>query len=194
MKHILPFIIALASLALTATSCGGDSTKEQTVVSADVEEQNTQLAEALSAGNLKAASAMADSMSLFVDDFTPEQTVQVLMAFLTVHNDAVSKKERRRDLETLRKYVDVYDIALSVNPKDTRAAFEKAMRINPTVNFDSIAQSFREKLTQYDAIHDGSLVTDEPQQTDTVAADTMPASRQNSDNPADLPLELRPAE
>lgn len=159
-----------------------------------MEEQNTQLAEALSAGNLKAASAMADSMSLFVDDFTPEQTVQVLMAFLTVHNDAVSKKERRRDLETLRKYVDVYDIALSVNPKDTRAAFEKAMRINPTVNFDSIAQSFREKLTQYDAIHDGSLVTDEPQQADTVAADTMPASRQNSDNPADLPLELRPAE
>lgn len=194
MKHILPFIIALATLAPTATSCGGDSTKEQTVVSADVEEQNTQLAEALSAGNLKAASAMADSMSLFVDDFTPEQTVQVLMAFLTVHNDAVSKKERRRDLETLRKYVDVYDIALSVNPKDTRAAFEKAMRINPTVNFDSIAQSFREKLTQYDAIHDGSLVTDEPQQADTVAADTMPASRQNSDNPADLPLELRPAE
>lgn len=185
MKHILPFIIALATLALTATSCGGDSTKEQTVVSADVEEQNTQLAEALSAGNLKAASAMADSMSLFVDDFTPEQTVQVLMAFLSVHNDAVAAKERRRDLETIRKYIDVYDIAVSTNPKDTRAAFAKAKRINPEVDFDSIAVMFRERLAQYDAIQDGTLNAPEPAAADSAAADSVAE---------EIPLELRPAE
>ena len=57
------------------------------------------------------------------------------MAFLSVHNDAVAAKERRRDLETIRKYIDVYDIAVSTNPKDTRAAFAKAKRINPEVDF-----------------------------------------------------------
>lgn len=179
--------------ALLATSCGGKDSKETAAAPATVEEQNTQLAEALSAGNVKAASAMADSMSLFVDDFTPEQTVQVLMTFLTVHNEAAAAKDRRRDLETLRKYVDVYDIALSVNPKDTRAAFEKARRINPAVDFDSLATSFREKLTQYDAIHDGSLVTDDPAPADSTVNDTATVTH-NSENPADLPLELRPAE
>lgn len=193
MKKIFLFIMTVTVTALLATSCGGKGSKETAAAPATVEEQNTQLAEALSAGNVKAASAMADSMSLFVDDFTPEQTVQVLMTFLTVHNEAAAAKDRRRDLETLRKYVDVYDIALSVNPKDTRAAFEKARRINPAVDFDSLATSFREKLTQYDAIHDGSLVTDDPAPADSTANDTATVTH-NSENPADLPLELRPAE
>lgn len=192
MKKLFLLLLSLAALCITVTSCGG-SKKEKTVESARAEVKNTQLAEALSSGNLKAASVMADSMSLFVDDFTPEQTVQVLMTFLSVHNDAVANKESRRDLETLRKFIDVYDIALSVNPKDTRAAFDKARRLNPAVNFDSLATSFRERLTQYDAIHDGSLVTDAPAASDSVRQDSLPATSR-SDNPADLPLELRPAE
>ncbi len=192
MRKIIPFI---AFLALLTASCGGGDKKISAETAAEVETRNTQLADALTSGNIKAASAMADSMSLFVDDFTPEQTVQVLMAFLTVHNDAVANKERRRDLETLRKYVDVYDIALSVNPRDTRAAFDKAHRLNPAVNFDSIATSFRERLTQYDAIHDGSLVSDEPEKTDSITpADSVAPVKSDSENPADLPLELRPAE
>ncbi len=126
---------------------------------------------------------MADSMSLFVDDLTPEQTVQVLMAFLSVHNEAVAKGDRRLDLETLRKYVDVYDIAVNANPKDTRAAFAKAKKINPDVDFDAVAKSFREKLSQYDAIQDGSLVAPEPSESE--AADTVKE---------EIPLDLRPAE
>ena len=106
MKHILPLI--LLAVALTAvTACGSKGDNATAPNAEEVQEQNTQLAEALNVGDLKNASAMADSMSLFVDDFTPEQTVQVLMAFLSVHNDAVAKGERRRELETLRKYVDV---------------------------------------------------------------------------------------
>lgn len=179
----------LAVLAVSA--CGGKKNVDSETAEA-VELQNTQLAEALNHGDLKVASQMADSMSLFVDDLTPEQTVQVLMAFLTIHNDAVSAKDSRRDLETLRKYVDVYDIAVGANPNDMRAAFEKAHRINPSVNFDSVAQSFRERLTQYDAIQDGSLVNDEPEPADTaaVAADSVPAKTSSEE----LPLELRPAD
>jgi len=172
-------------IAACVAACGSKAGSESETVVETVDEQNTQLAEALNVGNIKQASAMADSMSLFVDDFTPEQTVQVLMAFLSVHNDAVASKERRRDLETIRKYIDVYDIALSVNPKDTRAAFEKARRINPEVDFDSIAVMFRERLAQYDAIQDGSLVAPEPQAADSAAADSVKE---------EIPLELRPAE
>lgn len=131
MRYILS-LIALVVLMSCMTACGSKTSGEESeTVAESVDEQNTQLAEALNVGNIGRASAMADSMSLFVDDFTPEQTVQVLMAFLSVHNDAVAAKERRRDLETIRKYIDVYDIAVSTNPKDTRAAFAKAKRINP---------------------------------------------------------------
>ena len=184
MRHILSIIVAVGIAACVA-ACGSKGNGESAAVVETVDEQNTQLAEALNVGNIKQASAMADSMSLFVDDFTPEQTVQVLMAFLSVHNDAVASKERRRDLETIRKYIDVYDIALSVNPKDTRAAFEKARRINPEVDFDSIAGMFRERLAQYDAIQDGSLVAPEPEVADSAAADSVKE---------EIPLELRPAE
>lgn len=166
MKNLL-ITVALALLAiLLCVACGGKSDKEHPAPdAADLEAaelQNTRLARALTEGHVETASAMADSMSLFVDDLTPDQTVQVLMAFLTVHNEAVARKDTRRDLETLRKYVDVYDIALSVNPSDTRAAFDKARKVNPAVDLDSLATSFRERLTQYDAIHDGSLTTTEP--------------------------------
>ena len=184
MRHILSIIVAVGIAACVA-ACGSKGNGESAAVVETVDEQKTQLAEALNVGNIKQASAMADSMSLFVDDFTPEQTVQVLMAFLSVHNDAVASKERRRDLETIRKYIDVYDIALSVNPKDTRAAFEKARRINPEVDFDSIAVMFRERLAQYDAIQDGSLVAPEPEVADSAAADSVKE---------EIPLELRPAE
>lgn len=183
-KILLSIFVAVAVTAMPG--CGSKGSDSDGTVPAEVEEQNTQLAEALNVGNIKQAAVMADSMSLFVDDFTPEQTVQVLMTFLSVHNDAVANKERRRDLETIRKYIDVYDIALSVNPRDTRAAFAKAKRINPAVDFDSIAVTFREKLAQYDAIQDGSLVAPEPTAADSVAADSVAAE--------EIPLELRPAE
>lgn len=184
MRYILSFIAALG-IAACMTGCGGKGGGGTESVAESVDEQNTQLAEALNVGNISQASAMADSMSLFVDDFTPEQTVQVLMAFLSVHNEAAAAKERRRDLETIRKYIDVYDIALSVNPKDTRAAFAKAKRINPEVDFDSIAVMFRERLAQYDAIQDGSLVAPEPEATDSATTDSIVE---------EIPLELRPAE
>lgn len=191
MKNLL-ITVALALLAiLLCVACGGKSDKEHPAPdAADLEAaelQNTRLARALTEGHVETASAMADSMSLFVDDLTPDQTVQVLMAFLTVHNEAVARKDTRRDLETLRKYVDVYDIALSVNPSDTRAAFDKARKENPAVDLDSLATSFRERLTQYDAIHDGSLTTTEPTDTETVTVDT-------ANTVEEIPLELRPAE
>lgn len=186
------FIIMLAVFAgIAVAACGGSKKSEVAPMAEEVEVQKSQLEQALTSGNLKQASVMADSMSLFVDDFTPEQTVQVLTAFVTLHNDATKKHESRRDLETLRKFVDVYDIALSVNPKDTRAAFQKAYSKNPSLDFDSIAKAFRAKLRDYDAMQDGSLVSapEEPVDTTPAKVDTVPAPQ-----PVEIPLELRPAE
>lgn len=186
MKHKIILPIVAIAMAVCAVGCGSRKSKESSPESqAPVVEQSSPLADALNGGNLSHASQMADSMSLFVDDFTPEQTVQVLMAFLQVHNDAVANKQYRRDLETLRKYIDVYDIALSVNPKDTRKAFEKARRLNPSVDFDSLARVFRDRLTQYDAIHDSSM-TSEPAE-ETAAPDSTAQTEE-------IPLELRPAQ
>lgn len=191
MKRILYLSGLIATLCLALASCKGNKSGE-TESTPDTVEQESQLAQALSTGNIKQAAAVADSLSLFVDDFTPEQTVQVLTAFISVHKDAVAKRERRRDLETLRKYVDVYDIALSVNPNDTREAFAKAKRRNPAIDFDSIAADFRSKLSQYDSMQDGSANMPEPEKADSTASvntDTV-----NQPKPVEIPLEYRPAE
>lgn len=189
-KNIL--IMMLASfVGLVSASCGSGEKKIESVpVVEDVEVRKSQLEQALTSGDLKNASVVADSMSLFVDDFTPEQTVQVLTAFVSLHNDASTRHESRRDLETLRKYVDVYDIALSVNPKDTRAAFKKAKRKNPSLDFDSIAKVFREKLVQYDSMQDGSPAT---AAASAAVADTIGEMPDSVQQPKELPVELRPA-
>ena len=185
MRYILS-LIALVVLMSCMAACGSKTSGEESeTVAESVDEQNTQLAEAPQRGQYRPRLGYGRQHVAFVDDFTPEQTVQVLMAFLSVHNDAVAAKERRRDLETIRKYIDVYDIAVSTNPKDTRAAFAKAKRINPEVDFDSIAVMFRERLAQYDAIQDGTLNAPEPAAADSAAADSVAE---------EIPLELRPAE
>lgn len=188
MKKNIIVILLASFVGLVSASCGGGEKKpEAAPVVEDVEVQQSQLEQALTSGDLKNASVMADSMSLFVDDFTPEQTVQVLTTFVSLHNDASARRESRRDLETLRKYVDVYDIALSVNPKDTRAAFKKAKKKNPSLDFDSIAKVYRDKLGQYDSMQDGSLVGA------TESADTVRTQADTVAKPKELPVELRPA-
>lgn len=187
MKHIL--LVCASVLMISLAACGG---KTETEKPAEVAEQNTQLEEALLSHNLSSASALADSMSLYVDDLTPEETVSVLMAFLEVHNQAVKDKERKRDLETIRKFIDVYDIALGINPNDMRAAIDKANRINAAVNLDSLAADFRARLTEYDAVRGGNL--DAPAPADTTSAQTDSVAPVAEGETKDIPLELRPAE
>lgn len=173
---------AVASSACSGKKSAGGADAEV------VEAQESQLSSALSSGNIKEMSAVADSMSLFVDDFTPEQTVQVLTAFISIHNDAVARHERRRDLETMRKYVDVYDIALSVNPKDTRAAFQKAQRSAQGIDFEAVAIEFRELLQQYDASQIGPESVVERQDSSAVKSDSASVGAD------EIPPVHRPAE
>lgn len=149
MKNLSLLIVAAVIAAVAITGCKGSRSNETSDI---VEFQNSQLNDALRAHDMTAASELADSMALYVDDLTPDETVTVLMAFLELHNSAAEAGRHEDDLVTLRKYVDVYDIAVGANPNDMRAAFAHARRINPSLDFEQAARDFRRALAEYDAV------------------------------------------
>lgn len=164
----LCFAALTAVIALATASCGGKRSDDTTVI---VEQQNSQLTDALRTHDLATASTLADSMALYVDDLTPDETVTVLMAFLEVHNRHAEEGRAGDDLETLRKYVDVYDIATGNNPADMRAAFSRARSINAALDFEKAASDFRRALAEYDAVQTyGTDPTPEKEETDSAAA------------------------
>ena len=179
-------------LIISLCSCSSSGSASET----EIEAQNVELEEALSAHNLTAASAVADSMALFVDDLNPAQTIQVLTAFITIHNDAAATGDKQRDLETMRKFVDVYDLSMAIHGKDMRKAVERAK--GKGVDIESYFDQFRENLVDYD----DSQATDDydnsdvrPDSTavkrDSIAAPANAAADHSAD---DIPLEHRPAE
>ena len=99
----------------------------------------------------------------------------------------VSREEAEKriddDLETLRKYVDVYDIAISNNPNDMRAAFSRARSVNDNLDFEQVAADFRRKLAEYDAVQTyGNDPQPEKSVTDTTetVADSVATSAKST--------------
>ena len=172
----------ITMLGLCAVSCGSGNDGEKI----DVEDQNSQLTEALQSHDMQRVSLLADSMAMYIDDLTPEETVTVLMAFLEIHNDASKAGNRIKDLETIRKFVDVYDIALSINPNDFKGAIAQVRKINPNVDIPSIVADFRDKLAEYEALSgepepeqtsapkDSTGITDSPKAEEVATADETP--------------------
>ncbi len=167
---------ATAIIALVCASCGGGRSSETAKL---MDQQTSQLTEALRANDYATAATLADSMALYIDELTPEETIAVLMAFLEVHNK-VTADNPRSDLETLRKYVDVYDIAVGANPNDMRRAFAEAKARNPQLDFEQAARDFRRLLAEYDAVQTyGEEPVYEPEPADssqTAAADSLGTS------------------
>lgn len=149
MRKLLHILFAASAAVILMTACGHNRDNETDRL---VEEQNTQLNAAMERHDYATMSAIADSMALYVDDLTPDETVSVLLAFLEIHNRAVADGNADADLETLRKYVDVYDIAVANNPEDIRAAFARAREVNPRADFEQAAANFRHALAEYDAV------------------------------------------
>ncbi len=192
-------LLSLASTAIIAslTACGsGKSNGDH-----NTGEQNSELTEALQNHDLKRVSSIADSMAMYVDELTPDETVTVLMAFLEVHNEAAAAGDRMRDLETIRKFVDVYDIASGINPNDFRAAVAKANRINPNLNFAQLVEDFRDKLAEYEASAGEPDIESSTVKTDSVAKEATPADPSSApdivkpdEGGSEVPVEHRPAE
>lgn len=191
--HIAATVAVIASLSACGSgkSGGGHNT----------DEQNSELTAALQSHDMKRVSTIADSMAMYIDELSPDECVTVLMAFLEVHNEAAAAGERMRDLETIRKFVDVYDIASSINPNDFKAAVIKANRINPNLNLAQIVEDFRDKLAEYEA----TSGEPEPETTQAKADSTSTETANPDPNAApeivkpdeggeDIPVEHRPAE
>lgn len=189
-------VMAVAIVSVGTFSCGSDKSKGDH----DTGEQNSELTAALQSHDMKRASAIADSMAMYIDELTPDETVTVLMAFLQIHNDAAAAGERQRDLETIRKFVDVYEIASSLNPNDFKAAVIRTNQLNPNLNFAQIFEDFRDKLAEYEA----TSGEPEPEPEKAANADSASAGADNSQVPdivkpnegdeEEIPVEHRPAE
>ncbi len=145
----------LAAMLLPGTvSCSGGG-NDSSAISDDLED--SQLYEAIRSKDLGNAGSIADSMAIDVDELTNGETVAVLLAYLEIHNNAVEKGDTQKDLITLRKFVDVYDLSLGRDSKGMREALESARQINPVFNVDSLVRHFRARLAEYDAINGGDL-------------------------------------
>lgn len=156
---------ALAAVLLGGTvACSGGGNDTSSVAD-DLED--SQLYEAIRSKDLGNAGSIADSMAIDVDELTNGETVAVLLAYLEIHNSAVEKGDTQKDLITLRKFVDVYDLSLGRDSKGMREALESARQINPVFNVDSLVRHFRARLAEYDAINGGDLTKPDAASADT---------------------------
>ena len=181
-RHILH--IAFATTALLLASCGkkADQKPEEAPATVVVVEQD-QLRDAVKNHDHKNLKSMADQLALNADDLTPAKAVSVLMSFYDLHLQYAAEHKRRSDMETIRKFVDVYDIVNSNHGADFRRSLEATREVYPDVDFTQVYREFVEKLSQYDgAVLSDSAPVAEP---DSAATDTLAD---------ELPPELRPAE
>lgn len=90
-----------------------------------------------------------DSLALMADDLTPAEAVKVLVTYMHVVKTATENGKERLQLETMRKYVDVYDIVMGEHKSDMTEAFEAFARRNPNYNIMATAKDYRESLRNY---------------------------------------------
>lgn len=185
-RYFFALLATAAIIMMGISSCSGSKRDGDEAI----DEQTSQLNEALQRHDIAAMSVIADSMALYVDDLTPDETVAVLLAFLEIHNNAVRNDNSKADLEVMRKYVDVFDIATGNNPNDMRAAFERARETNGSLDFERDAETFRRALADYDA---RSTYGDEPEpepakaaaDSNSTATDSVAASSEAVVKPID---------
>lgn len=202
MKKLIlhAFVIIAATAWLSSCSCN----REEAAVADAAEQQNTELYAALQDHDIARAEMLADSMAInLLDDLTPDEAVTVLLAYLEVHNDAVKNDQRERDLKTLRKYIDVYDIAMDNNPTDFPAAVAKAREQNSRLDLAATYESFKESLDKYSG---GGFVEEESEiavaqqakadTTSTSSSEAAPAKQEviPEEGGGDAPEIVKPTE
>ena len=190
-----PTYLLLISLPIIATSCGSstkDSSEEEIVVVIDNDTD-----EPLQTGGRKMSIA-ADSMALYADDLSPKQALTVLSTFYRVHLEARANGERRKDIQTKRKFIDVYDIVMANHRDELRRLMIRAYEADSTLNLPGAIQEFKGLLEDYDAAHGQggeyvqSRIDSVATPSDTHALEAIDAS--SSASLTEDPVEFRPAE
>lgn len=154
MKLKYSAVVAALIAASLLVSCG-KSEKQVAAEEKIVEIEN----EIIESGSSRGVSTAIDSLALNADDLTPAEAVQVLVAYMNIHEQAVADGNVRRDMETLRKYVDVYDIVLSAGGEEMSDAFKNLARRSPKYDFAATAKQYRSILSDYaDGLNRGEEV------------------------------------
>lgn len=179
-------------VGLTVASCS--SKKSDSSESVADELRNTHLLDAIRSSDMARTASIADSMALDVDDLSNHESVAVLMAYLEIHNDASRNEDRQRDLETLRKYVDVYELSLQRDRSGMQEAIDQARSVNPEVDLTALYTQFKGRLAEYDAVNGGELTVETPEDApaDSTATDSVTVSGPVTDD--EVPVEFRPAD
>ena len=176
MRHSFIYCaIALIISACSSKSSQSDAPVETLiVVEHDADAQSADdaaIKDALKSRDSKKLKSITDKLALNADDLTPAQAASVLAGFYELHLKYESGYKRKSDMETMRKFVDVYDIVNSNHGND----FRKALT-NDSVDYTQVYRDFVDRLSQNDNVI----------LSDVAPADTIPADT--------LPPELRPAE
>lgn len=147
-SRFITLLMGAVVALMAVTSCGGGSEAS----SPEADAQRSELYKAMDRGDIQLMEQIADSLAFTaVEDLSVDETVAVLIAYLKVHNDAVARNDSQRDLVTLRKFVDVYDIALANHGDRLIEAFSSAEHLNERLSLPSVADDFRARLNEYDS-------------------------------------------
>lgn len=159
--------LAVATIGAIFASCGGNTKDTTTEIITIDEEIPSEVVE--KPKDIKKMSVVADSMALWADDLDPKEALAVLTTFYRVHLDAQAQGNRRRDIQTMRKYLDVYDIVVGNHGNELRQLLAKVSEADTTLNLVSAVEEFRALLADYDSAHgQGAEFTEE--KVDTASA------------------------
>lgn len=178
MKLLIGYSIVVAS-AVALVACGGK--KENGAV----ENAETIDLTEYTPGHAVQMSDKIDSLALNADDLSPEDAVNVLLAYVEIERDESNANKTKVKRETMRKFADVYDIVMGNYGNEFRAAIDKARRTTE-LDLSAIVTDYRERLAEYD---EGAGIETAPisqkEKADSVIAD----STKNANTAAQVALE-----
>lgn len=151
MKKIV-FLSAIVAMGLLV-ACSGK--KNSTPADDEIVELEQQLSDAHQSNS---AISQIDSLALMADDLTPAEALKVLITYIHVAQEAKEAKKSNLEMETMRKYVDVYDIVMGANRSEMTKAFESFAKRNANYNVMATAKDYRERLSSY---ADGSVAAED---------------------------------
>ena len=177
--HIATIFVA----AITLGACGRSVEKKQivtTVVDTVTTTQEVDVNQMLNGGASKMSETI-DNLALNADDLEPREAVAVLVGYLEIEKEAQSSHKHKVVLETIRKFVDVYDIVISNHGDKMRDAIRRNAS-STGIDLTTVASQFRNRLHGVDegsgteaapAAPADSAVTDSPDEHAAPAASDL---------------------
>lgn len=175
------YIATIFIATITLAACGRSVDKTQivtTVVDTVPATPEVDVNQMLNGGASKMSETI-DNLALNADDLEPREAVAVLVGYLEIEKEAQAAHKHKVVLETIRKFVDVYDIVIS-NHGDKMCDAIRRNASSTGIDLTTVASQFRNRLHGVDegsgteaapAATTDTTATDKP---DEVAAPTSP--------------------